>query len=413
MGIPPNEIMSLHPRLHDSLRQVGLVPYHYQSRNRRVFQGRWQIADLRFQISDGDGSSHKILASARAPLYEYPGMNEVAGVNPSVRQAERFSYYFMLGLLVLIVALRLATPLLAALFTYLALTRLAWRRAGGRWFAVAVLVVFLAGATFGLWYFINQTIRSLPEIADKSIPSIIAWAKQHGIELPFTDYDSLRDFTIDTVKSEARYLGSFAKFARTASTQVVLLMAGCVVAISLFLNRRFEPGREDGRGENLYSICWGQIMRRFEILYSSFVTVMGAQIIISAINTVLTAIFVAIVHLPYAVVIIGMTFLCGLLPVVGNLISNTIVVAVGFTVSPRMALFALVFLVVIHKLEYFLNSKIVGWRIHNPLWLTLLALIVGEALLGIAGMILAPVVLNYIRLEASAVPVQNAEKLKS
>jgi len=338
-------------------------------------------------------------------------MNEVAGINPSERQAERFSFYFMLGLLVLIVALRLATPLLAALFIYLALNRLALRRTGGRWFAVAVLLVLLAGATFGLWYFINQTIRSLPEIADKSIPSIIAWAKQRGIELPFTDYDSLRDYALDTVKSQAQYLGSFAKFARTASTQLVLLIAGCVVAISLFLNRRFNPGREDGRrGDNLYAICWTHVMRRFEVLYSSFVTVMGAQIIISAINTVLTGIFVAIVHLPYAVVIIGMTFLCGLLPVVGNLISNTIVVAVGFTVSPRMALFALVFLVVIHKLEYFLNSKIVGWRIHNPLWLTLLALIVGERLLGIAGMILAPVVLNYVRLEASAVPSAKAEE---
>jgi predicted PurR-regulated permease PerM len=119
-----------------------------------------------------------------------------------------------------------------------------------------------------------------------------------------------------------------------------------------------------------------------------------------------------VVHLPYAVVIIGMTFLCGLLPVVGNLISNTMVVAVGFTVSPRMALFALVFLVVIHKFEYFLNSKIVGWRIHNPLWLTLLALIIGEALLGIAGMILAPVVLNYVRLEASAVKATMGERIK-
>jgi len=52
-------------------------------------------------------------------------------------------------------------------------------------------------------------------------------------------------------------------------------------------------------------------------------------------------------------------------------------------------------------LEYFLNSKIVGWRIRNPLWLTLLALIVGERLLGVPGMILAPIVLNYIKLEAS------------
>ena len=128
---------------------------------------------------------------------------------------------------------------------------------------------------------------------------------------------------------------------------------------------------------------------------------MGAQLIISVVNTVLTGIFVLAVQLPYAPVVIGMTFLCGLLPVVGNLISNTIVVMIGFTISPKMALTALVFLVVVHKLEYFLNSKIVGWRIRNPLWLTLLGLIIGERLLGVPGMILAPVVLHYVKREAS------------
>jgi predicted PurR-regulated permease PerM len=95
------------------------------------------------------------------------------------------------------------------------------------------------------------------------------------------------------------------------------------------------------------------------------------------------------------------TFLCGLLPIVGNVISNTLIVFVGFTISPRMALLALIFLMVIHKLEYFLNSKIVGDRIKNPMWLTLIGLVLGEKLMGVPGMILAPVVLHYIKVEAS------------
>ena len=89
----------------------------------------------------------------------------------------------------------------------------------------------------------------------------------------------------------------------------------------------------------------------------------------------------------------------------GNLISNTIIVAISFTLSPRMALASLLFLVVIHKLEYFLNSKIVGDRIRSPVWLTLLGLILGERLMGIPGMILAPVVLNYLKGEASKIAV--------
>jgi predicted PurR-regulated permease PerM len=39
----------------------------------------------------------------------------------------------------------------------------------------------------------------------------------------------------------------------------------------------------------------------------------------------------------------------------------------------------------------------------------LLALIVGEGLLGVPGMILAPVVLNYVRLEASCIRHDDGE----
>ena len=81
-----------------------------------------------------------------------------------------------------------------------------------------------------------------------------------------------------------------------------------------------------------------------------------------------------------------------------------------------MAISALLFLVLIHKLEYFLNSKIIGDRIRNPIWLTLVALIIGERLMGIPGLILAPVVLNYLRVEMLTVEVpaapENVEAFK-
>lgn len=319
----------------------------------------------------------------------------------------RFSFLFMIGLFVLMILLRLATPCLAVLFTYLALSRLTLPWRGGKWLAVFIFLVLLSGAAYGLGYFIHQTVLALPEIADKAIPSVIDTAQRNGIQLPFTDYDSLKDLAFDTVKSEIRYLGSFAKVARGATTHVVLLLAGCVVAIGLFLKPQFETGPPEPL-DNLYSRSCALIARRFATFYQSFVTVMGAQIIISAINTALTAIFLVAVHLPYAVVVIGMSFLCGLVPVVGNLVSNTIVVGIGFTVSPKMALIALIFLVAIHKLEYFLNSKIIGWRIHNPFWLTLLGLILGERLLGVPGMILAPVILYYLKLETAAIKLPDA-----
>jgi predicted PurR-regulated permease PerM len=334
---------------------------------------------------------------------------------PSIRSemnaSARFSFFFMAGAILLIGWLQLAGPLLVGCFTFLALTCLQLPVRGGKIIAVLIVLLLLSGLFYGLGYFVHATIQALPEIGDQAIPAIITWAKSHDIQLPFSDYDSLKDFALDTIKGETRYLGNFTKFARGASTHFVFLAAGCIVAMGFFLNPQFGPRRDDGAGENLYEAGCREVAARFQIFYQSFTAVMGAQILISAVNTVLTGIFVVAVGLPYAVVVIGMTFLCGLLPIVGNLVSNSIVVSIGFTVSPKMAFCALVFLVVIHKLEYLLNSKIVGWRIRNPFWLTLLALIVGERMLGIPGMILGPVLLNYIRQESSRFKTRPSEPI--
>jgi predicted PurR-regulated permease PerM len=319
----------------------------------------------------------------------------------------RFSYLFMVGTLVLLGYFHLATPLLVALFGYLALTKLHFAKRGGKPLAVVLFLILVFALAYSLGYFINDTMRALPDIADNAIPSVIQWAREYQIELPFTDYDSLKDLASDTVKSQVNYLSNVARFARGATSQFLFVVVGCVVAISIFLNPRLELDREKHAvRNNLYSLCCDQIAKRFELLYRSFAMVIGAQITISAINTVFTAIFVLAVGLPYAVVVIGVTFLCGLVPVLGNLVSNTVIVGIGFTVSPRMAFAALVFLVVIHKLEYFLNSKIIGQRIRNPLWLTLLALVLGERLLGLPGMVLAPVVLHYLKVEASSIELK-------
>ena len=332
-------------------------------------------------------------------------------IKPVASQLARVSYLFLLGIILLVGILHLATLLLAALFAYLALTKLYILKHRGKWVAVAFFLILVFALAYEMGFFINQVVRTLPVIAEKAIPSVIQWAEKYHVQLPFSDYNSLKEVAFDAVKSQVNYLGSFAKFARGATSQFLFLIVGVVVAIGLFLNPRLELHRERHLvRNNLYSLCCDQIAQRFTTFYRSFATVMGAQIIISAINAGVTAIFVLAVQLPYAAVVIGMTFLCGLLPIIGNLVSNTIVVGIGFTVSPRMALIAMVFLLVIHKLEYFLNSKIVGDRIRNPLWLTLLGLVIGERLMGIPGMILAPVVLNYLKLEASALEVKPPRK---
>ena len=107
------------------------------------------------------------------------------------------------------------------------------------------------------------------------------------------------------------------------------------------------------------------------------------------------------VHLPLTKTLVAITFFVGLLPVIGNLISNTLIFIVGLSLSIYVAIAALVFLVVIHKVEYFLNARIVGTRIQARAWELLLAMLVLEVAFGMAGLIAAPVYYAYIKKELS------------
>ena len=317
--------------------------------------------------------------------------------------AARFSYFFLVAVIVLAAATHLATPLITVLFSYFALRKLHFGKR--KWLSLVLFFVVVAATLYGLGFLIRQAFVAFPKIAAESIPPLIAYAQSHGIELPFSDLDSLKAAIVDVVKNEFLFVGNFA---RAATTQLAFVLIGIVVAVSLFVNPRIEKSSNKPKSPNLFTATTDEIKSRFRLFYQSFETVMGAQIRISAINTLLTAVFVLVVSLKYGTFVVGFTFLCGLLPIVGNLISNAIIVGIAVTMSPRLAIVALIFLVAVHKLEYFLNSKIIGDLIKNPVWLTLLALIIGERFMGIPGMILAPVVLNYIKVEASKWPAPDS-----
>ena len=109
------------------------------------------------------------------------------------------------------------------------------------------------------------------------------------------------------------------------------------------------------------------------------------------------------IHLPLAKTMVVVTFLAGLLPVIGNLISNVVIVVLSLAHSPQVAVASLVYLVVIHKLEYFLNARIVGSRIQAQAWELLLAMLAMEAAFGIAGVVAAPIYYAYVKRELTDV----------
>lgn len=142
---------------------------------------------------------------------------------------------------------------------------------------------------------------------------------------------------------------------------------------------------------------------RVGVLSKAFRRIVFSQIRISALNTALTAIYLGVllplfgINLPFLKTMIAVTFLVGMLPVIGNLISNTVIVLVSFSVSPLVALSSLAYLVVIHKLEYFVNARIIGTRIKARAWELLLVMLVMDAWFGIPGLIAAPIFYAYAK----------------
>ena len=314
-----------------------------------------------------------------------------------MNQSTRISYFIMVVVLVLIGALHLGTLLLTALFGFFALRLLSFGKS--KLLGLALYLIAIAVIGWGLIHFSHQAYLALPKIAETTIPAVTDFAQKQGIELPFTDYASLKDLALDEVKTDFASLG---RHAREAGFAVVQLFIGLVVAASLFLSAKWGTENDPGTApDSHYATVVNELSDRFQTFFQSFAKVAGAQIIISAINTVLTCGFLLWAGYSYVAVITVTTFLCGVLPIIGNLISNTLIVFVGFTLSPHTALLALIFLIVIHKLEYFLNGKIIGDRIKSPMWLTLIGIVLGEKLMGIPGMILAPIVLHYLKVEAS------------
>jgi predicted PurR-regulated permease PerM len=145
------------------------------------------------------------------------------------------------------------------------------------------------------------------------------------------------------------------------------------------------------------------------LLVQAFRNIVFAQIKISLLNTFFTGIFLAVVlpmfgiKLPLTKTLIVLTFLLGLLPVIGNLMSNTLITIVGLSLSIWVAMAALGYLIFIHKLEYFLNARIVGGQISAKSWELLLAMLVFEAAFGLPGVVAGPIYYAYLKSELKQV----------
>jgi predicted PurR-regulated permease PerM len=318
--------------------------------------------------------------------------------------------WLIAGVLLLFALLfHLLPGLLAGLLVYelvhIIAPRLRLAHAGaGKVAAVAllamVIVAMLTLLFFGGMAFFRSDAGSLPallqkmaEVIEGSRGNLPDWVVE---SLP-ADADSLKITIVAWLRGHA---GEVELVGREAGRTVVHILIGMVIGAMVSLHEA-RPG--DGHGP-----LANALVERAARLGEAFRRVVFAQVRIAALNTAFTMIYLVAVlpmlgvHLPLTKTMIAITFVAGLLPVIGNLISNTVIVVVSLSASPSAALGSLAFLVLVHKLEYFLNARIVGAQIRASAWELLLAMLVMEAAFGIPGVVAAPIYYAYLKDELAA-----------
>lgn len=210
------------------------------------------------------------------------------------------------------------------------------------------------------------------------------------------DVLALKTHLIDVMRHKGIALVSATGSSANALMHIIMgMILGAVIAFSFL--------KDDGGIPNTDFIK--AIMTRITRFYNVFQSVVVGQVKISGINTILTAIYLLVilplcgVDLPYAGLMVVLTFILGLIPVAGNIITNVIIVSISLSVSPIVAIFSLIFLVVVHKLEYIVNAKIVGSQLKISIWEMIVLLVLMHIIFGVIGVVIAPVLYGYLKEE--------------
>lgn len=261
-----------------------------------------------------------------------------------------------------------------------------------------IIVTALSAAIWGAILFfqsdagsLHRLLKRLADILATSRDQIPGWMKNHLPE----NVDQLRLMSSEWIRAhsvEAKSVGEQA--GRVALHLLLGMIIGAMVALH-------DSTDEPHAMRPLAAALRARLLR----LHHAFQQIVFAQVQIAAINAGMIALYLLValpladISLPLSKSLIVITFFVGLIPVAGNLISNTILVVVALSISLQVAAVSLLFMVVVHKLEYFLNARIVGAQIQARPWELLVAILTMEVVFGLPGLVAAPVFYAYVKQE--------------
>lgn len=249
-------------------------------------------------------------------------------------------------------------------------------------FGAALRFVFESVSTQGP-QLIEEAIRSINTVAGSLPPEIRDKIPGNSQEF----FEMLRHATGD-IMGYARNFGGASFFI------FLQLVFALILGVSAALMTASPEGKPLAR-------TWMEVMERY---VRCFTLLMGAQVYVSIWNTFCTAVFIYgilpsfDVVLPFRELLLMFTAIASLIPAAGNIMANTLILVLTIRFGVFVALGSVIYLFVIHKLEYFVNGYIIGRSVQASVPEMLIAIILGEVAFGLPGLITAPVTYAFLKM---------------
>lgn len=314
------------------------------------------------------------------------------------RYANLLSLITWLTIGAVIISTKMAGFVLTLLFTLFAFTfteelmnRCAWKN---RIFSTVVAIIIIVFLGIGLYFSVRMLTSDLLVLLQESEPLIAESLMRLGLdETMLQDINRLYGYAGEFLQENLVLLSNFG----SVLLNVVL---GVVFGVLLF----YHDTNKYGKYRNIWTLTEYKINYFARLMFCSFKTIMGTQVLIAIMNTMMITVYSLLItpmffssFLPYYYIIIPLVFLFSLIPVVGNLIVNFLIIIASLQLSLYYSIAGIIYFFIAHKLELLIVGRILHLRMEVPFVLILFSMVLGELVFrSFAGIILGMVLLFSI-----------------
>ena len=245
--------------------------------------------------------------------------------------------------------------------------------------ALLILLGALALLGAGSWLGIDRLLDKVGPTRD--LPERLAALRQLPIVVKIGTY-----VDIDALAHGARAQAASALgFAASVGHMLIFAFVGLIMAVVYLFE---EPDLLAFRARVSSHSLIGTLLRWLGYAADAISVTLQFQVIVAAVNAVLTFPVLLVIGIPRAALFMLVVFVSGMIPVVGNFVSGLVLTLLAYQargVGGAVAFIVLTF--ILHKIEsYYLNPRLAARHVRLPGFVLIVSLLLWEQAIGFVGL---------------------------